>query len=117
MPSTEANASVTYSITSKSGFNILFTLRDENGINLLNKMDSVEPELLKRGYIPQIKKSFGGGEKKPLDIVPDRKCPTCGKDLVYQTLSSGKKMIKCSTQKYDFATKTTTGCEYKEWLD
>ena len=115
--SNEAPASVTYSITSKDGFNILFTVRDDKASELLDKMAIIEPSLIKRGYVPQIKKSFGGGgEKKPEVIIG--KCPECGGDLLEKTTLSGKKFQECRNRKYDFATKKDVGsCKYIKWLD
>ena len=71
--------------------------------------------LKSNGYKPQVKKTFGGAEKKPIEYVPDRKCPKCGSQLVYQTTATGKKMIKCSTNKWNPITKTAEGCDFLEW--
>ncbi len=112
--STEAKSSVTYSITSKDGFNILFTVRDDKASDLLDKMAIVEPNLIKRGYKPQVKKTFG--EKKPENIVG--KCPDCGGDLLEKTTGNGKKFQECRNRKYDFASKKDVGtCKYIKWLD
>jgi hypothetical protein len=112
--STEAPASVTYSI-SRGGFNILFTVRGDSGVKLLETMDAIERMLVAKGYKAQEKKSFGGFSKPAPDIVPDRKCPMCNQDLVRSTTKDGRKLIKCSTQKYDFKTKQATGCKFFEW--
>ena len=110
---TDAPASVTYSIKTKTGFNCLFSIREESGIALLDKMLIVEARFSTDGITPQPDRTFGA--KKPLNIVPGRKCPTCQNDLVETTTATGKRMIKCSTQKYDFATKTVSGCQFVEW--
>lgn len=47
----------------------------------------------------------------------DEKCPTCGEKLVMQTLSSGKKLKKCSTAGWDRENKVATGCDYVEWVN
>jgi hypothetical protein len=114
--SNEAPASITYSITSKDGFNALFTVRDDMVKNLFTKMELVEKTLLDKGYKPQVKQSWGS-TKPPAEIVPDRKCPLCSQSLVYATTKDGKKFIKCSTNKWDFATKQATGCKFTEWED
>lgn len=114
--STEAPASATYQLMSKGGFNILFTIRKDSGKELLDALELLEPSLVAKGYKPQEKRSFGGGgASKPIEYVPNRKCPLCSNQLVYQTLKDGRKMIKCSTSKYDFATKTSSGCKFIEW--
>ena len=115
--STESPASVTYSVV-RNGYNLLFTVRGDSGVALLEAMDAIENKLMVKGYKPQEKRSFGGGSaSKPIEYVPDRVCPLCKNQLVYQTLKDGRKMIKCSTSKYDFATKTSSGCKFIEWPD
>lgn len=110
--STESPASVTYSITSKDGFNILFTVRDDKVNDLLDKMSFIEPILLKRGYIPQIKKTFGGGAK-PIEYVKDEVCPKCGKQLV--VVNNEKIESKCSDNKWNPVTKQSEGCTFVKW--
>lgn len=44
-------------------------------------------------------------------------CPRCGEKLILQTLSSGKRLKKCSTAGWDRETKTATGCGYVQWLN
>lgn len=46
----------------------------------------------------------------------DEDCPTCGEKLVMQTTKNGKRMKKCSTNKWDPQTRMATGCDYIEWL-
>jgi hypothetical protein len=113
--STESPSSVTYSLV-RNGFNLLYTVRGDSGVTLLEAMEAIEKKLMEKGYKPQEKRSFGGGAK-PIEYVPDRVCPLCQNKLIYQTLKDGRKMIKCSTSKYDFATKTSSGCKFVEWPD
>lgn len=108
----EAPASVTYSITSQGGFNALFTIREMTGLDLLNKMSVIEKKLVELGYKPQIKPVFG--QKKEI-VYADYNCPTCGKRVVVAETTRGK-VEKCETQKYDYQTKTNTGCAYTKWL-
>ncbi|NLG26246.1 MAG: hypothetical protein GX558_12880 [Clostridiales bacterium] len=112
----EAVASVTYSLESPDGFNILFTVRGTSGAELLSDMrKSIEPELKFQGYKPQVKNSFGPKPKAPPEVVPDRKCPMCGSELHYGTTKAGVRFIKCSTQTYDFKTGAKGGCQFTEW--
>lgn len=46
----------------------------------------------------------------------EEKCPVCGQKLVLYTSSSGKKLKKCSTNKWDPQQKASTGCSYVVWL-
>jgi ssDNA-binding Zn-finger/Zn-ribbon topoisomerase 1 len=42
-------------------------------------------------------------------------CPKCGAPLVEATTKTGKKIKKCSTNTWDPATRTASGCDYVEW--
>lgn len=53
----------------------------------------------------------------PEPKVLDEKCPKCGSSLVLQITRFGKKMKKCSTSKWDSATKTASGCDFVEWIN
>ncbi len=46
----------------------------------------------------------------------DEKCPKCGAPLVLATTRTGKKLKRCSTNVWDKETKTSTGCDYVEWM-
>lgn len=113
----EAAASVTYSITSEGGFNALFTIRDVNGLALLETMETIEKVLKDKKYVPQIKQSFGGGVKKEVQYVEGKTCPKDGGKLVKAFSKTGKEYHKCENGKYDFATKQTLGCTYVDWLN
>jgi len=43
-------------------------------------------------------------------------CPKCGSKLVLYTSAAGKKLKKCSTNKWDSETRSSTGCDYVEWI-
>lgn len=47
----------------------------------------------------------------------EEECPKCGAKLILQVTRFGKKMKKCSTNKWDPETKTASGCDYVEWLN
>ena len=110
--STEAPASVTYSLMSPNGFPILYTVRGESGTELLTKMIAIEAKLKTDGYTPQIK-TFGGKPQAPKDYA-DHPCPSCGAKVVIATTRNGKKLEKCETQK--FINGQTSGCSYTKWL-
>lgn len=106
----EAPASVSYSIKTPNGFPCIFTMRAEEEGELINRMNMQEFYFKDNGYEPDIKTYRG---KKEIKYVENRKCPKCGSKLVY--FGSKNQHIKCSTQKYDFTTKTTSGCDFVEW--
>lgn len=109
----EAVASVTYSIKSPLGFPALFTVRKSSGQTLIEAMTVIEKILVEKGYKPQ-EKMFGG-VKKEIVYVENQFCPTCGGRLIEGQAKNGKKYWKCEHQKYDFQTKSVSGCTYIEW--
>lgn len=46
----------------------------------------------------------------------DEACPKCGKSLVLVVTRSGKKVKRCSTNVWDPQTKTSSGCDYVDWI-
>lgn len=66
----EAPASVTYSVE-RNGFNMLFTVRADSGLKLLDQMEAIEKQLKDRGYVPQVK--FSKFPQRP--EVPTKPCP------------------------------------------
>lgn len=52
-----------------------------------------------------------GGKTEELD----EDCPQCGEKLVMFTTSSGKRLKKCSTNKWDAEQKMAVGCDFVEW--
>ena len=110
----EAPASVTYDVTSPNGFNVLFTVRDMTGMELLAKMTTIEKKFLEQGFKPH-DRSFQKKQEQP-KVYADHVCPTCGAKVLIVDTAKGK-MEKCETQKYDFKTKTSSGCAYYKWLN
>lgn len=110
----EAPASVNFTYKRKDGFIVQLTLRDETGKEVLKRLDGAIAEIVKTGGAPY-EKSFGK-QQKPIDYVTDRKCPKCGNRLVRTETKKGK-VIKCETNKFDFQTKTASGCPFVEWSE
>lgn len=50
------------------------------------------------------------------DEALDEKCPKCGAPLLLSTTRFGKKLKKCSTNSWDPKTRTSSGCDYVEWV-
>jgi ssDNA-binding Zn-finger/Zn-ribbon topoisomerase 1 len=42
-------------------------------------------------------------------------CPKCSEKLVLVTTASGKRLKKCSTNKWDKESRMVTGCDFVEW--
>jgi len=112
----EAPASVTYTIQSQDGFNILFTIRDKTGVGLLEKMGYIEKELLQQGYNPQAPRQYGGGYAKKEVELADYQCPTCGKSVKKGKTKQGKAFEACTNKSYNPQTKTYEGCNYFKYI-
>ncbi len=66
------------------------------------------------------RKTVGCDYIKWLEVEPqelDEKCPKCGSPLTLVVTRFGKKMKKCSTNKWDKDTKQSSGCDYVEWIN
>lgn len=66
----EAGSSVTYSLVTPNGFPVLFTLRDNNGSALLDRMDKLEVALMAAGFKAQER-----GMRNGVEPVGQRMCP------------------------------------------
>ena len=51
---------------------------------------------------------------EPVEL--EEKCPKCGNPVILVITRFGKKMKRCSTNKWDPKTKTSTGCDYFDWV-
>lgn len=111
----EAPASVTVKIKSPAGFEYMFTMRDAKASVLMFKMKAMEANWTKSGFTPIAQNAFGKKETKPVEYVPNRMCPKCENQLIYGTTKTGKKLIKCSTNKW--INGAAVGCPFIEWLD
>ncbi len=114
----EAKRSATVGVTTQKGFEWLFSIREETSEALIKKMEAAEKYFTDNGWTPT-KKTFGAKTTLPKAPIKyaSKPCPTCGKRLIEGQTKDGRRFLKCETQKYDFKTKTKTGCPYFEWLD
>lgn len=111
----EAPVSINTNLKSESGFEYQLTLRGTSYTSLLENLKDIESKFADHGLTPQPRYVRGGGFKKELEYVPDRKCPTCGNQLIYATKRDGTKFIKCSTNKW--INGQATGCSFVEWSE
>lgn len=99
----------------KNGFVWNLTLR--KGIsaseidNVLSLIDTAQLKAISKGFKYHEKKS-NFPAKKSVEFIEGKVCPKCGERLVKGV---GKVAEKCSTNKYDFTTKTSSGCDYVLW--
>lgn len=47
---------------------------------------------------------------------PTEICPVCGSPLIIETTKTGKRVQKCSTNKWDRVRKEVVGCKFVKWL-
>lgn len=113
--STEAPVSMTFSAQTEKGFPVLFTVRGEKYLEAIKNIQTIETALISAKCIPQVK-TFGGKPQAPKEYA-DYLCPECGGKVVKTTTKNGKKKESCENQKYDFNTKTTSGCTYIKWIN
>lgn len=74
----------------------------------------------KGSWDPNTRENVGCDYVKWLEMEPEElneDCPKCGNKLVMAYTRFGKKMKKCSTNKWDKETKKSTGCDYVEWIN
>lgn len=68
---------------------------------------------------PETKKVEGCPYVKWFDVPPkelDEKCPKCGSPVLLVVTRFGKRLKRCSTSKWDPETRTSSGCDYVEWI-
>jgi hypothetical protein len=111
----EAKSSVTYTLVSKDGFSLMFTVRSTDEAELLDELADLESAFSTRGYTGANRTYTPKQTALPVDT--GEKCPKCSSPLVKFETKTGKGGTQCSTRVYDGATKTTTGCDYIKWDD
>lgn len=92
---------------SDEGYLLKFTIRGEGAEEIKSKWDNYKTQ-----FFPGLTPNDKVNEK----VIGPNDCPKCGNALVASTTKTGKSMMKCSTNKWDFATKKATGCDYVKWL-
>lgn len=108
----EARASATFNVTSPKGFGVLVTIRSTDEGEMFDLIDSTEKFLSEKGFTAEVKRSNYPAKPAPV-VVEGEKCPECGSALVKFTSKDGTKSgVKCSTAKWDFITKTSSGCSF-----
>lgn len=114
----EAGAIAFFGFKRPDGFEVSLTLRDATGAKLMSRLDAAIEKVKKDGGTPLPLR--GGGfpkQAKPVDYVEGRLCPKDNGRLVRTQTKAGAKFIKCENNKYDFATKRSSGCPFTEWPD
>ena len=87
--------------------------------------DKAEFDKLMAEYKKEVKEVFNPpmntNDEKVTNFVAEyesdaKKCPKCQNPLIASTTKTGKSYMKCSTNKWNRETKSSTGCDYIKWL-
>lgn len=95
------------------GFEVSITLRGEELSLVAGDLDMAIKSIIKAGGTP-VSRQSQKYSPKPVEYVENRVCPKDGGRLIKPEAGSNKP-IKCENGKYDWKTKTTSGCQYIEW--
>ncbi len=109
----EAPASVTVKIKSPTGFEYMFTMRNDKASTLMFRMKAMEKIWTDTGFTPLAQNAFSKGQQKPVEYVADRVCPTDSGKLIKAKKKDGTPFIKCENNKY--INGQQTGCKFVEW--
>ena len=97
------------------GFEVSVTLRGNDLTEVATLLDTAIKGIVKHGGTPTSRQSRSNGfPPKQVDYA-EGECPKCGSRLVNASTKDGKKFVKCSTNKWNFAEKKAEGCEYVKW--
>lgn len=115
----EARAVCWTTIKRTDGFEISVTIRDEDEISAIKRLNKVLEIAKENGSTPVASKSQGGGGFKPFPKkeieYADYMCPKCEHRVIKGVTKEGKEFEKCETQKWSPAT-GKTGCSYFRFL-
>ncbi len=97
------------------GFEVSLTLRGTDLKDVATMLDSAITAIAAKGGTPVSRQKAGGFPPKPVDYVEGRSCPKCQQRLVHSVTKTGKKLIKCSTNKW--VNGAAQGCDFIEWVN
>lgn len=111
----------TFSLKTKEGYGVLLTVDEGTTQKTLDTflmtLEALSSKLKEGGWTVKEEgrpapRSFP--PKKEITYVEGEVCPKCGSKLVEVETKKGK-LVKCSTSKYDWQTKTASGCDFVRW--
>lgn len=113
MDNTEAPVVMFTNYKRTDGFEVSLTLRGDDLTTVATKLDTAIKAIIVKGGTP-VSRQSKGYPPKVVDYVVGRVCPLDGGKLINPPKDSNRP-IKCENNKYDFATKTSSGCKFTEW--
>ena len=97
------------------GFEVSLTLRGVDLSTVATNLDTAIKGVIAKGGTP-VSRQSKGYPPKVVDYVVGRVCPLDGGKLINPPVGTNRP-IKCENGKYDFTTKTTSGCTFIEWAN
>lgn len=113
MNNTEAPFVVFTNYKRVDGFEVSLTLRGDNMEKVITDIDAAIKGIIKAGGTP-VSRQKPQYAQKVIDYVVGEVCPLDGGRLINPPAGTNRP-IKCENGKYDFATKTTSGCSFTKW--
>ena len=95
------------------GFEVSITLRGQDLKVVATNLDTAIKAIMEKGGTP-VSRQKPAYPPKVVEYVEGRVCPLDGGKLIKPPVGTNRP-IKCENNKYDFATKTESGCTFKEW--
>ena len=95
------------------GFEVSVTLRGTNIQEVAVDLDTTIKLIIKSGGTP-VSRQKPQYAPKVVDYVVGEVCPLDGGKLINPPAGTNRP-IKCEHGRYDFATKTTSGCSFTKW--
>ena len=95
------------------GFEVSVTLRGTTVIDVAVALDATIKSIIKAGGTP-VSRQPQKYPPKVTEYIEGRVCPKDGGRLIKPPLNSNRP-TKCENSKYDFQTKTSSGCDYISW--
>lgn len=94
-------------------FEVSLTLRGDELKVVATNLDTAIKAIMEKGGTP-VSRQKAGYPPKVIDYVVGEVCPLDGGRLINPPAGTNRP-IKCENGKYDFATKTTSGCLFTRW--
>ncbi|MCK9370310.1 hypothetical protein M0R04_10420 [Candidatus Dojkabacteria bacterium] len=121
---TEAPVVAFTNVKSPKGFNWSYTMRGNDGKEIIPMMVTFETWCLDNGWTPNEQRMGGGFTKKEKEYAVGKdgnkiQCPTCKTGYLLKKISktTNKEFRPCENGGYNALTKQKTGCEYIDWMN
>ena len=110
LPEAPASANIKVWI---NDYGVQFTVRDAKMNKVVERIEFLVEMAQRKGWQPTWTEN---GHSKGTSVKDVGSCPDCGEPLEEKESKTGKKFIKCSTNKWNYKTKQAEGCSYIKWL-